>query len=125
MAVARNDLGRAARKRGIEGQVTTIRHFGIRCMTTTLSTFQSDSNFKLKFAKPLSQASNQQNKHKTTTFDIFFFIFQCVVFISVLVWLKSPKYRIIQRAHKDGKISNTPVAKHQRFLKTFIRYATV
>ena len=32
MAVARDDLGRAARKRGIEGQVTTIRHFGIRCM---------------------------------------------------------------------------------------------
>ena len=32
MAVARNDLGRAVRKRGIEGQVTTIRHFGIRCI---------------------------------------------------------------------------------------------
>ena len=30
MAVARDDLGRAARKRGIEGQVTIIRHFGIR-----------------------------------------------------------------------------------------------
>ena len=33
MAVARDGLGRAARKRGIEGQVTTIRHFGIRCIT--------------------------------------------------------------------------------------------
>ena len=33
MAVARDDLGRAARKRGIEGQVTIIRHFGIRCIT--------------------------------------------------------------------------------------------
>ena len=32
MAVTRDDLGRAARKRGIEGQVTTIRHFEIRCM---------------------------------------------------------------------------------------------
>ena len=32
MAVARDELGRAARKRGIEGQVTIIRHFGIRCM---------------------------------------------------------------------------------------------
>ena len=32
MAVARDDLGRAARKRGIEGQVTIIRHFGIRCI---------------------------------------------------------------------------------------------
>ena len=32
MAVARDDLGRAARKRGIEGEVTTIRHFGIRCI---------------------------------------------------------------------------------------------
>ena len=32
MAVARGDLGRAARKRGIEGQVTIIRHFGIRCI---------------------------------------------------------------------------------------------
>ena len=32
MALARDDLGRAARKRGIESQVTTIRHFGIRCM---------------------------------------------------------------------------------------------
>ena len=32
MAVTRDDLGRAARKRGIEGQVTIIRHFGIRCM---------------------------------------------------------------------------------------------
>ena len=32
MAVARDDLGRAAWKRGIEGQVTTIRHFGIRCI---------------------------------------------------------------------------------------------
>ena len=32
MAVARDDLRRAARKRGIEGQVTIIRHFGIRCI---------------------------------------------------------------------------------------------
>ena len=32
MAVTRDDLGRAARKRGIEGQVTIIRHFGIRCI---------------------------------------------------------------------------------------------
>ena len=32
MAVTRDDLGRAARKRGIEGQETIIRHFGIRCM---------------------------------------------------------------------------------------------
>ena len=32
MAVARDDLGEVARKRGIEGQVTTIRHFGIRCI---------------------------------------------------------------------------------------------
>ena len=32
MEVARDDLGRAARKRGIEGQVTIIRHFGIRCI---------------------------------------------------------------------------------------------
>ena len=32
MAVARDDLGRVARKRGIKGQVTIIRHFGIRCM---------------------------------------------------------------------------------------------
>ena len=32
MVVARDDLGRAGRKRGIEGQVITIRHFGIRCM---------------------------------------------------------------------------------------------
>ena len=32
MAVARDDLGRPARKRGIEGQETIIRHFGIRCM---------------------------------------------------------------------------------------------
>ena len=38
MAVARDDLGRAARKRGIEGQVTIIRHFGIRCMATDVST---------------------------------------------------------------------------------------
>ena len=36
----------------------------------TPSTFLSDSN--VKFVKPLSQASNQQNKHKTTTFNIFF-----------------------------------------------------
>ena len=33
MAVAQDDLGRAARKRGIEGQVTPIRHFGIRCIS--------------------------------------------------------------------------------------------
>ena len=32
MPVARDDLGRAARKRGIEGQVTINRHFGIRCI---------------------------------------------------------------------------------------------
>ena len=32
MAVARDDLRRAARKRGIEGQVTTIRNFEIRCI---------------------------------------------------------------------------------------------
>ena len=32
MAVARDDLGRAARKRGIDGQVTIIRQFGIRCI---------------------------------------------------------------------------------------------
>ena len=32
MAVARDDLGRAARKRSIEGQVTIVRHFGIRCI---------------------------------------------------------------------------------------------
>ena len=32
MAVAQDDLGRAVRKRGIEGQGTTIRHFGIRCI---------------------------------------------------------------------------------------------
>ena len=36
MAVARDDLGRAARKRGIEGQVTIIRHFGIRCIETVI-----------------------------------------------------------------------------------------
>ena len=29
IAVARDDLGRATRKRDIEGQVTIIRHFGI------------------------------------------------------------------------------------------------
>ena len=39
MAVARDDLGRAARKRGIEGQVTIIRHFGIRCMLKLLQIF--------------------------------------------------------------------------------------
>ena len=38
MAVARDNLGKVARKRGIEGQVTTIRHFGIRCMAD-LTTF--------------------------------------------------------------------------------------
>ena len=32
MEVAWDDLGRVAWKRGIEGQVTTIRHFEIRCM---------------------------------------------------------------------------------------------
>ena len=37
MAVARDDLGRAARKRGIEGQVTIIRHFGIRRIGFKLS----------------------------------------------------------------------------------------
>ena len=42
MAVARDDLGRAARKRGIEGQATIIRHFGIRCM-------RSFFEFKLEF----------------------------------------------------------------------------
>ena len=31
MAVARDDLGRGARKRGIVEQVTIIRRFGIRC----------------------------------------------------------------------------------------------
>ena len=36
MAVARDDLGRAARKRGIEGHVTIISHFGIRCITHNL-----------------------------------------------------------------------------------------
>ena len=36
MAVARDDLGRAARKRGIEGQVTIIRHFGIRCISSVI-----------------------------------------------------------------------------------------
>ena len=35
MAVARDDLGRAARKRGIEGQVTIIRHFEIRRISCT------------------------------------------------------------------------------------------
>ena len=32
MAVTWDDLGRAAWKRDIEGQVTAIRHFGIRCI---------------------------------------------------------------------------------------------
>ena len=32
MAVPRDDLGKAARKRGIEGQVAIIVHFGIRCI---------------------------------------------------------------------------------------------
>ena len=41
MAAPRDDLGRAARKRGIEGQVTTIRHFGIRCMKFELEHFPS------------------------------------------------------------------------------------
>ena len=46
MAVTRDDLGRAARKRGIEGQVTIIRHFGIRCIAlfqlTTWVLFQTN-----------------------------------------------------------------------------------
>ena len=32
MAVARDDLEKAAWKRGIEGQVTIIRQCGIRCI---------------------------------------------------------------------------------------------
>ena len=44
MAVARDDLGRAARKRGIEGQVIIIRHFGIRC-TESLSHMPMTVNF--------------------------------------------------------------------------------
>ena len=40
MAVARDDLGRAARKRGIEGQVTTIPHFGIRCILVRRKRFR-------------------------------------------------------------------------------------
>ena len=39
------------------------------CFSMTLSTFLNDSNFK--FVKLLSQDSNQQNKHKTTTFNNF------------------------------------------------------
>ena len=49
------------------------------CIYMTLSTFLSDSNFK--FVKPLSRASNQQNKHKTTTFNIFLIF--CGIFISL------------------------------------------
>ena len=45
----------------------------------TLSTFLSDSNFK--FVKPLSRASNQQNKYKTTTLNTFFIF--CGIFISL------------------------------------------
>ena len=48
------------------------------CFYMTFSTFLSDSNFK--FVKPLSRASNQQNKHKTPTFNIFFLF--CGIFIS-------------------------------------------
>ena len=46
MAVARDDLGRAARKRGIDGQVTTIRHFGIRCIACTA--FENCPRYNIK-----------------------------------------------------------------------------
>ena len=46
-----------------------LRNLGLETASlVTLCTFLSDSNFK--FAKPLSQASNEQNKHKTTKFNI-------------------------------------------------------
>ena len=37
-----------------------------------------------EFAKPLLQASNQQNKHKITTFNIFFHILPHIYFIKKL-----------------------------------------
>ena len=44
MAVARDDLRRAARKRGIEGQVTIIRHFRIRCIVLLKKCYISEYN---------------------------------------------------------------------------------
>ena len=48
MAVTWDDLGRAAWKQGMEGQVTTIRHFGIRCM---ISRFVFCCNVNIDFSK--------------------------------------------------------------------------
>ena len=53
MAVARDDLGRAAWKRGIEGQVTTTRHFGIRfiggCLEESVASQKGNANHTSPF----------------------------------------------------------------------------
>ena len=58
MAVARDDLGRAARKRGSEGQVTTIRHFGIRFIfhvPLLLCMIMNNNEYKTKDSKNCSK----------------------------------------------------------------------
>ena len=46
MAVTRDDLGRAAWKRGIEGQLITIRHFGIRCISCLIFSEQNPGHLE-------------------------------------------------------------------------------
>ena len=64
MAVARDDLGRAARKRGIEGQVTIIRYFGMRCIQSEkYDTPESPDDTRLHFR----HGSWYETKTKTNT----------------------------------------------------------
>ena len=70
MAVARDDLGRAARKRGIEGQVTIIRHFGIRCIGIAEVSKRKHSPHEL---------IGLNIKFKTRLMQIIFFFFSAKV----------------------------------------------
>ena len=57
MAVAWDNLGRAAQKRGIEGQITIIiHHFGIRCIHLCFSPMPSQ---KFLFIVSLVEPSEQ------------------------------------------------------------------
>ena len=77
MVVARDGLGRAARKRGIEGQITTTRHFGIRCMADIKRIIasnckqQTKSNDIVKAYNMISETGKLRNNAETVFKDPF------------------------------------------------------
>ena len=93
----------------VNGKAKALLSYKNNCFYMTPSTFLIDSNFK--FVKPLSRSSNQlktnTKQQHSTSFSYF------VVYLFTLVFLKIPKYHIIQKGYSKF-ITVTAIEKHSK-----------